>query len=580
LIFCEKMPLEFRIFCLFVVLPVLLPAQQNHPQDYFGPPVEFNKSISGTFGELRPGHFHAGIDIRTHGVEGKPLLAIADGYVSRVAIGPGGYGKAIYITHNNGYTSVYAHCLRFYDTLDKWVKTEQYRLKSFPVNLFPEPHKFNVTKGQVIALSGNTGSSQGPHLHFEIRKTDGQIPVNPMHFGFRIKDFIRPVINKFKIYPFDKFSLINGKNEPLEPELAGWGPYYRLAAGDTIALSGLFYFGINTWDKLNDSNNKNGVYSVELFVDSNLVYSHKMDNLSFAEARYINSFIDYSNYSSRGIRFQKTYIEPGNRLSVYGQVKDNGVYKFIADSLYQLRYVVRDFHQNESSLIFWVKSKTPVLKDFFTQKQVPHKNQIFGPDRSASFELQGFKLYIPKNALYDTLAFNYSTTDQTQGLFSKIHHVHHPGKAIHGNIEIILPANGLSELHEQKALIVRFDKGKMIPESGVYESGFVKTTTRNFGDYAIAVDTLPPEIAPVNIFNGKKIGNQQTLRIKIADDLSGIAKYEPSLNGEWLLMEYDPKNDVLIYFVDERVKTGENILRLQVWDERDNTSELEIRFEK
>jgi hypothetical protein len=567
-----------KISLFVTLLPALLFAQHEHPQDYFGPPVEFNKSISGTFGELRPGHFHAGIDIRTGGVTGKPLLAIADGYVSRVAVGPGGYGKALYIAHPNGYTSVYAHCKTFYDELDAWVKSEQYRLRSFQVNLFPEPHLFEVKKGQIIALSGNSGSSMGPHLHFEIRKTTGQIPVNPMHFGFTIKDFIRPVINRMKIYPFDKISFINNANKALEPELAGWGPNYRIASGDTISLSGRFYFGVNTWDQLNDSNNKNGVYSVELFIDSTLVYSHQMDEFSFAETRYINSFIDYADYSSRKVRFQKTYIEPGNKLQLYNTVMNNGVFKFLSDSLHQMRYVVRDFHQNESILTFYVKSETPDLKDFIINQEQLNDLPVFSRDQSNTFETDGFKLYIPKNALYDTLAFSFSTQPQSEGFYSKIYKVHHPGKAIHGNCEITLPVNGLPDALTEKALIVNLKNGDLNPAGGSFENGFMKTTVRSFGDFAVAVDTIPPEIIPISFKNGQKLGNRSEIRIKITDDLAGIQKYEPSLNGEWLLMEYDAKNDVLIYYVDERIKTGENRLHLSVWDERGNTSERTIVF--
>lgn len=567
---------KISFFALF--FPLLLSSQQRHPQDYFGPPVEFNKSISGTFGELRSGHFHAGIDIRTGGVTGKPLLAIADGYVSRVAVGPGGYGKAVYIAHPNGYTSVYAHCKNFYSELDEWVKSEQYRLKSFQVNLFPEPHRFDVKKGQIIAVSGNTGSSQGPHLHFEIRKTNGQIPVNPMHFGFTIKDFIRPVINRLKIYPFDKISFINNRNMALEPELAGWGPNYRLASGDTIVLSGRFYFGINTWDQLNDSNNKNGVYAVELFIDTTLVYSHQMDEFSFAETRYINAFIDYADYYSRKIRFQKTYIEPGNKLRLYHRVLNNGVFKFLTDSLHQMRYVVRDFHQNESVLTFWVKSETPDLKDFILNQEQLNELPLFSRSQSNTFESDGFKLYIPENALYDTLAFIFSTQPRREGFYSKIYQVHHPGKAIHGNCEITIPVKGLPDTLREKALIVNLQNGDMNPAGGSFDDGFMKTTVRSFGDYAVAVDTIPPEIIPINLLNGQNLGKRPEIRVKITDDLAGITGYEPLLNGEWLLMEYDAKNDLLIYFVDDRVKKGENRLQISVWDERGNMAERTIVF--
>ena len=226
----------------------------------FMAPVDFKMALSGTFGELRSNHFHAGIDIKTYGVIGKPIHAIADGFVSRIAVSPGGYGEAVYIEHPNGFTSVYAHCNAFSDKLSQWVKAQQYAKESFQVNLFPERNQFAVKRGDIIAYTGNSGSSAGPHLHFEIRKTNRQIPVNPLFFDFDIKDFIRPTIRGIKIYPFGKSSLINGSSSTASPEIAGWGPEYRLNNSDTLLLSGYFYFGIDTYDLLNDANNKNGVY--------------------------------------------------------------------------------------------------------------------------------------------------------------------------------------------------------------------------------------------------------------------------------------------------------------------------------
>ena len=562
------------IFLLTALFTLSVGAQNNYPKTDFIPPVDFNMALSGTFGELRDNHFHSGMDIKTWGAQGKPLYAVADGFVSRIKVSPGGFGKAIYIEHPNGYTSVYAHCLNFIDTINIYVKDEQYKQESFEVNLFPDKEMFPVRQGEVIAHSGNTGSSMGPHLHFEIRETKGQIPVNPLLFGLPVDDFIRPKIKRLIVYPYGNFSLIEGENQPIELALAGWGPDYRLKNSDTLMVSGKVYFGIETYDQLNDAKNKNGVYSIQVFIDSALVYSHQMEKFPFSESKYVNSLIDYSYYSQHKKRIQKTYIEPGNNLSVYANTTNNGIFELIDDKTHTITYIVKDASGNGSTLKFQLKSSPPTFQEVFANGNHKNHDIIFGHDRENIFETDSLKFTVPKGALYDTLQFQFSEQGSDEFEYSKIYSIHNNSKPLHKPCKLMIVPKNIEEKYQDKYLIARLagKNNKLLAAGGKWEDGFLTAWISSFGSYVIAIDTIPPQIEPVNIFPGKNLEGQNNIRFKIEDGLAGIKDYRATMNGKWILMEWDPKNYLLTYRIDERTKKGDNQFKLIVTDGRGNES--------
>ena len=274
------------------IFSCLLTAQENHyPQNYFRSPMDIPIYLAGNFGELRTNHFHAGIDIKTQGVEGKKIYAAADGYVSRIKVQHGGYGKVVYIDHPNGYTTAYAHLKAFSTKIDSFAKKEQYKNQSFTFNWYPEPNQIPIKKGEVIALSGNTGRSGGPHLHYEIRETKSEHPLNVLLFGMQIKDNIKPIIRGIRIYPLDNQSTVNGQPKAL---------YFKATntpSGNTLnvvpVVSKKIGFGIETLDKINGSGNRCGIYRIQLKIDGKIVFEQKMDKVPFNESRYLNAHTDY-----------------------------------------------------------------------------------------------------------------------------------------------------------------------------------------------------------------------------------------------------------------------------------------------
>lgn len=561
-----------RIFLLICLnAPFAVYAQEAKPD--FINPLHGVLRFSGTFGELRGTHFHAGIDLKTAQVEGKPVLAVADGYISRIAVSPSGYGKALYISHPGGYTTVYAHLQRMKGNIETWLWKKHYELQSYRLDVSLNPGDLPVKQGDTIAWSGNSGSSGGPHLHFEVRETATQAALNPLHFGFRAKDFIRPALLLFKAYPAGHGSLVSGSPLPVSYELAGWGPKYRLRTTDTLSIAGSAWFGLNAHDLLNDEPNKNGIYALSLFIDSLEVFGIKFSRLYFDKARYINALCDYPEFRATGRRVVTTRLAPCNQLNIYKVLKDNGVYSFLPDSLYRLKFVVTDHYGNESVLRFVVKGAKEVYAPF--RLRSPSRIQ-FTCDRPARWDTIGFQFIAPERAFYDTVNFRYRRLPGQPAYYSDFHVVHNPNTAIHESCTLRIIPDKLPERLKKHALVVKVsDKGKPSAAGGKWDGEWLTVNVRDFGTYAVMADTLPPAIRPLNFVSNQPLKNKERINIRIHDDLSGIKSYYTTLNGQWILMEYDAKNNLLSYFRDAIAKPGRNTLRLKVSDEAGNENVVE-----
>ncbi len=551
---------------MLLLLIIGLQAQKKYPKKVFIAPVDYKMTLSGTFGELRSNHLHSGIDIRTDAKIGKKIYAIADGYVSRIKVSPFGFGKAVYIRHSNGYTSVYGHLNRFTKEISRYTKEQQYKKKSFAVDLYLKPGQIEVHQGEVIAFSGNSGSSQGPHLHFEIRESASQKPLNPLLFGFEIKDYTRPKIKGIKIYPLTKRAKINGKHKALEVKAAGWGEKHRPADGKTIRVSGEIGFGINTYDLLNDAPNKNGVYEVSLFIDSKLIYQHQFEKFSFAETRYVNSLIDYAHYIDHKRRYQRSIHDPGNKISVIKKAVNDGSILFDADKVHELEYVVKDVYGNVSRF----KCKLKASKADAAKPEPKKGANWFDYAKANSINQDDLSLNFKAGTFYTSFNFYLKKMKASKDYYSDLFHIHKEQVPVHKSFKIKIKTKKLPAKLQSKALIVCLNGKDPNPKGGKFVDGFVETTSKELGKYAIMVDTKPPKITALNIHNGKKIKGYKKISFKVKDDLSGINKYVGKLNGKWILVEFDPKTDKMFYLVDSRMKKGKNKFELMVEDDRGN----------
>lgn len=544
-------------------------AQTKYPQNYFRSPIDFRILLSGTFGELRSDHFHTGMDIKTRGVEGATVRAAADGYVSRVKVSPYGYGKTIYITHPNGFVSVYGHLSKFEQPIAAYVKTKQYAQKSYAVDLYLKKNQIAVKKGQQIALSGNSGGSAGPHLHFEIRDEHTQEPLNPLLFGFAVKDYIRPTIRQVRVYPVGKkaFSL----------DLGGWGKNYYLKTGDTLAVPPEFYLAIESVDKQNDTHNNNGVFQVDLFLDSVKIFGNRQERLSFSTGRDINDFIDYAYFVQHKKRFQRAYIGKYNRLKIYTS-QGNGLITLKDSKVHEVLYRVKDVPGNTSELRFHVVAENPDM--FAGVEPDTLVKTVFYPNRENVFKTTAVELHIPQGALYDSLLFHFEEQPVLKTSYTPVFKIHDPTVPLRQYVELKIKADSLAPGLNSKALIARVDGEKVNTYATTWEGKWARAKVRDFGDYTIVVDTVKPQIKQLGKLKGETLGAGSKISFRIFDDLSGIKTYSAYLNGQWVLFEYDAKNDRIDYFVEKLHLKKENALRIVVEDNAGNKSILERKFSR
>lgn len=559
-----------KVFLALLLFPVLIFAQKKQDYPAYRSPMNIPIYLSGTFAELRSNHFHSGIDIRTQGMEGQPVFAVGDGYVSRVAVSPGGFGKAIYVNHPEGFTSVYAHLQRFSPEIEAWVKQQQYAQKNYTVNLYVAKDQFFLKKGQQLGLSGNSGSSAGPHLHFEIRDGATQEPLNPLHFGYEMKDYIRPAISTFAAYPLSDSAQVNGSENAFYSAVEGWGEQHRLPNHQPIYGIGELAFGISVIDQHNDTPNKNGVYSVELKSDNQTIFKYAADRFSFTETRYINSFIDYAYFVETNKRIIRSQRDPLNKLRIYE--KDSGTITLREGDTVQAEFLVMDFNKNISRLPFLVIGRKT---DKPTPKQAAEGVLV---KAGTAFELRKSDFYVEINpeCFYrdEKLTINQKVDSN---YFSSIYTIGDQTIPVHKSFDlgIRIPKN----VNSSKLYMVLLDrKGKAAAQDSKISGDFVTAKPRVLGEFTLLLDTLKPEISAINFKNGKLSDGIKTLKVKIKDEQSGIDSYEATLNGSWLLMAYDAKNDLLIYEFDERLKKGENQFTLQVTDKVGNTALLRMQF--
>ncbi len=558
--------------------PLDPPGDEKYPVDYFHAPVAHTLLLSGTFGELRPNHFHAGIDIKSSkGVAGDPVYASADGYVSRIKVSESGYGNAIYINHPNGYTTVYAHLDHFNEAIKSYVKTQQYARESFEVDLTPGYGDFPVRQGDQVGVMGNSGSSNGAHLHFEVRKTSTSKPFNPLLFGFKVTDNVPPKMHALKVYYLnDKLHEQNTKEFNLVKVRNG---KYRIK-GDTLTLSAWRAgFALKVYDHFDRVSNWNGIYSLKMYRDDALVYDFDMESFSFDESLYINAHCDYEERVTKKSYFNRCFNLPGNKLSIYNQKVNDGVVELYQGKPSHIKMVASDVAGNETVLEFWVRrGKTPA-----TPVSGSTFNYILPYDEGNLIRTEGLYLHLPKGTLYEDLYMHYGVTpDHSDGCFSQVHNLHNYRTPVHKYFDIgIRPTKSIPAELKPKVFVAYCQGGDVWNCGGQWKDGLLRAKVRAFGDYCILVDEKPPVITPVAFSYNMKGYNKMKFKVKDNVATTGHVRavsYDAYVDGKWILMEYDKKSKTLVYEFDERVGPGDHTLKLVVKDAVGNEALFEKDF--
>ena len=542
-------------------------------------PVKIPIFLSGSFAELRANHFHSGIDIKTKGVTGIPVYSVADGHISRIFVSPSGYGLALYIDHPNGTTSVYGHLDSFRKDIAQYVKNIQYERESFRVDLQVPKDHFPVKQDEFIAQSGNSGSSGGPHLHFEIRDTQTEEPLNPLHYSFPVKDNVAPSLYSLMIAPLNEFGHVDFQAQKKTYPLVYVNGKYQIQNNPVISAYGLIGFALHANDFFDGSNNRCGVYSMRMFWDGELYYSFKMDRFSFSESRYINSHIDYEEFITSKRRFHKTWTDPGNRLRIYDYVRNNGRLRVTDGNIHVVRFELKDLQGNTSILDFKVESKAARVE----RPETPF-NQLLKYNQTNRFRDENIRIDFPEETFYDNVKFTWRQKPASKKFLSDIHVIHQNTVPLHSFARLSIKTEKLEKRLQEKALLVTVDTltQKISTASGNYDNGWVTGNIRSFGNYAVALDTIPPHIVPLSIRNNSAITETSRIRFLITDELSGIKEYLGTLDGKWTLFEYDAKTNMITHYFDaERFELGKrHEFVLKVTDSKGNESTYEASFWK
>jgi hypothetical protein len=540
---------------------------QKFQQNYFASPLQIALDVTGAFAEIRANHFHSGADFKTQKKEGLPILAVADGFISRIKVSPVGFGNALYIDHPNGQTSVYGHMLKYNTVIATYVNKQQYDKQSFAVDLFParEMDTMWVKKGDLIGFSGNSGTSFGAHLHFEIRTTSTERILNPFLAGFKDNDFYYPYFDFLKVYPIDENSSIRSSGEPIKFPVKNTGTgSYRLQGNDTLFLWGQFAFGVQAFDYTYSHEDRNGFYGIRMTLDNNLFFNMQCDSFAFDESRNINACIDYQAYMQTGQRIVWSRKLPGNNMSFFNTGDGDGTVMLTDGALHVLLIEVYDYKGNTSKLEVPVMSRKPEklvsVSGFTNADTTCHITW----NKATSLEYKGLRLNFPPGALYDDIELTINKSVPVSGLYSARYVIHNKETPLQKRMTVSLDALKVPSALVDKALIVSInpDNGRRSSEGGVYITGRVSAETNEFGTFAIAVDTVKPAIKLIP----QKAASAKSVKFSVSDNLAGIADYYGELNGKWVLVEWDPKNRLMFYRYDKYLQPGGNTFKLVVKD--------------
>lgn len=552
------------ILIIIYLVPWIIISQDKYPENYFSKPVEIPLILSGSFGELRSNHFHSGIDIKTQSKQGLNIVSSADGYVSRIKIAHGGFGKAIYVNHKNGYTTVYGHLKKFNTEIENYIKKIQYRRESYEVDVYLNENTLNVYKNQIIAFSGNTGGSSGPHLHYEIRKTSNQKPLNPLLFGMEVKDTRRPEIKDLFIYNdvdtnFNNLTANKLKLTKLNDSVFN---------SNEININGLTGFGINVIDKQDLANNKNGVYKISTYYNNQLVNSILYDGFLFEESILINTLIDYKYYLNNKERIIKLFKSPGNTLSFYENLNNGLINKTKGYSEFKIK--ISDIKNNNTYVIIPLNSEKKLIQQNKKVKSKIKYNKLINNDLESNFNIENYQISIPKNTFLKNVNLLIELKNDSLKVIN-------PTIPVFKNIKIVFP----NYFNKKGNYLANMDQNnnEYFITSKLNSKNNFETKTKRLGTFFIKNDSVLPLIKSLSFKKGDWISNKNEIKFKILDKETGIKKYRGSINGKWVLFEYEYKKNEISYSFDQYyIKKSRNEVEIYVEDMVGNINILKTSF--
>jgi hypothetical protein len=535
-------------------------------------PLDFPIQLSGGFCDLRANHFHAGIDFRTKGSEGHALHAVSDGYIARVSVSPWGYGHAIYIAHpEDGIMTVYGHLQRFAAPIAGIVKDKQYKAESFAVDCKLKPDVLPVKRGDLIGYTGNTGSSGGPHLHFEVRDLQNNDLLNPLvYYKTRVPDTKKPQVKGLMVYPVEGKGVVNGssrkqkialkndlnENPVVDAEIEAWGE---------IGL------GIRAVDRMDGTNFSYGLKDILQTVDGRETFRSYADRFSFDESRGINSYIDYAEWSHNRVFYIKTFVEPGCNLRMVAS-RHSGIIRIDEERIYQVVITLSDLFGNTCKASIRIKGKKQKIQPADTTGT--HRMRWYDYN---TFSSKGIRLHIPRNSLYNNIRMRYRAYSLTD-YQSAVHTLHPTPVPLHCPAQLSIHIDSACESVRDRQLgIVKIGRnGRPSWIGGTFRDGWMDAEINELGDYAVAYDLNPPEITPID---PDKWQERKQIKIRVTDDLSGISKYRGEIDGQYALFELDGKKALLTYDFDPtRLHPGYHRLKLYLTDGCGNRSVYEHTF--
>lgn len=541
----------FRILFLsvFLVFTYVMKSQTNGLGFIY--PIDREPVITGNYGELRPNHFHAGIDFSTDPIKNLPIKSIADGYVSRIKISSVGYGKVLYITHPNGYVSVYAHQKQYAPKIDAYIKAKQIEAKKNEIEIYPTKNELPVTKGEIVGFTGNSGRSSGPHLHFEIRDEKSEVPLNPLLF-YSVADNVKPTVTHIAIYNTTDTNNINRQQViPINTKGA------KAAAPQITLKQNTFALAFAGYDAANATTNKNNIYEAKLLLDNKLIYHHQLNQISFDNGRYVNYFSE----KAEGVKLQKCFTPVCYDNSMYVNATGGGKIVLNDTLLHDLKLVVADERGNSNEYTFKVKSKN--IAGYTSSKQLVNANC----NKDVEIKKEDIEVYIKSGTLVKPTFVS--------AYYNKL------GKLSVGNsADILLKAvtikfkvNNIKSGKENKLVVLNDDNS--LPAT--YNNGWLSFETKNFGLFSLAYDTVAPTIkwtrAKKKQFN---VSDANSLSFKVNDHLSGVGEYHVYINNSWQIAEYDAKNDLIICYFDAKTPKGKLDVRVEVFDKVGNKAEYKF----